>query len=181
MSKHRKSAEKADLIDKCDALYVWHKDAVYRMALAAVGGDVEWALRILEECMMTAYRDIDKFGDEKSDGSKSMMAAIFQGVINKIYVEVWRKMGINDENGKFSVSTKDRLDVNQILKRYELTADLAKYVDKLRNTEKELIFLRFYMGVGVDEIAERLEISREEADARIFLIKRSIAKMMMER
>ena len=172
---------KEKLIDKCDALYVWHKEAVYRMAHDAVGGDKAWALKVLEECMLTAYRYLDKFETPGSDDSKSKMTAILRILIDKIYSEVWYKMGICGEYRKITVTNKDRFDVNQILIRNELTADLAKYVEKLTNADKELIYLRYFMGFTEGELALHYENSVDEIGKMIFLVKQKIAKMMTGR
>ena len=181
MPRPEKSHGKNSLIDKCDALYLWHKDVIYRMALSAVGGDKAWALDILENCMLTAYDNIDKFDDEKSENSKSMMTAILQSNINAIYLELLEKMGLYEDAGKAPAGKKDKFDVSQILIRNNLTADLAKYVEKLTNVERELVFMRYFMGIPPDEISKRRGGSREETEKRIFLVKQKIAKMMTER
>ena len=178
------SQGKGKLIDKCDALYVWHKDAIFRMALDAVCGDKAWALRLLEECMVTAYNNIERFGDENSDESKSKMVAILQSLINRIYLEIWQKMELSDfyeEYKKNSATKKERFDVDQILIRNELTAELAKYVEKLTNDDKELIFMRFFMGMTVEELSKHFGNSPDETEKRVFLVKRKIARMMTER
>jgi len=179
---------KGKLIDKCDALYVWHKDAIFSLALDAVGGNKEWALALLEECMLTAYKNIDKFGDEKSAETKSTMVAMLQSGINEIYGDVWRKLEAESrncekkvENLKVYYSKKDRADVDQILIRNELTAGLAKYVEQLTNDDKELIFLRFFVGFSGEELAKHFGVAPDEAEDRIFVLKQKIAKMMMER
>jgi RNA polymerase sigma factor (sigma-70 family) len=180
MSPLFEGKDKNKLIEKCDALYAWHKDTIYRMALGAVGGDKEWALSLVEQCMVIACKNADKFDDEKSDRSKSVLTGILQGLINEIYLEAWQKMGPREEDKKISVNKKDRFDVDQVLIRNELTADLAKYVGKLTNTDKELIFLRFFMGFTDEEISKRFAIDLEETEKRVFLAKQKIAKMMME-
>lgn len=172
---------KGKLIDKCDALYVWHKEAIFRMALDAVGGDKDWALRLLEECMFTAYRYLDKFGVHGSDDSKSKMAAILQLLIDRAYSDVWKKLGVYGEYRKINVSNKDRFDVDQILIRNELTADLAKYVERMTNADKELVYLRYFMGFTEEELSKHYGDSMEEIENRIFLAKQKIAKMMTER
>ena len=188
MSNPTKIQGKGKLIDKCDALYVWHKDAIFSLALDAVGGNKEWALELLEGCMMTAYKNIDKFGDEKSAETKSTMVAMLQSRINEIYGDVWRKLEIESRNGEKKVeklktyySKKDRADVDQILIRNELTVGLAKYVEKLTNDDKELIFLRFFVGFTGEELSKHFGITPDEAEDRIFILKQKIAKMMMER
>ena len=172
---------KNKLIDKCDALYVWHKDAIFRMAYAAVGADKEWALKLLEDCMIETCANIDRFGAENSDDSKSKMTAILQRMINKIYLEAWRKIGLGDEHKGISISQKDRFDVDQVLIRNNYTAELARYVEKLTNADKEFIFMRFYMGYTADELSKQYGCSPEEIDKRTFLVKQKIAKMIMGR
>jgi len=173
--------EKSSLIDKCDAVYVWHKDVIYSMAHRAVGGDELWALGIVEECMTTVCKNIDKFHDEKTEGAKAMMIAVYYGVMDKIYSGVQRKMGLRADQNKVSVTSKDEHDVNQVLIRNEGTAGLMKYVENLKNDEKEFIFLRFFMGLTDEEAALHFGITPDEAAKRLFLIKQKIAKMMMER
>jgi len=172
------------LIDKCDALYVWHKDAIFRLALDAVGGDKAWALALLEECMMEAYRDIQRFGDERSAETKSILVAVLNGIVGGIYSDVWEKLNVGEPKGagrKSVISKKEKADVDQILIRNELNAELAKYVEKLTNAEKEFIFLRFFMGYTEDEISKRFEMAPDETERRIFVLKQKIAKMMIER
>jgi len=180
MSPLFKNNEKNKSIEKCDALYVWHKDVIYKMALDAVGGDKEWALNLLEQCMVIACENIDIFDDERSDKSGSVLTAILQGLISEIYLEAWQKMGANDKSGKMFVNKKDKFDVNQILIRNELTADLAKYVEKLTNSDKQLIFKRFFMGFSEEEMARRYGNDLQETENKTFLVKQKIAKMMKE-
>jgi RNA polymerase sigma factor (sigma-70 family) len=181
MAKPYESQGTNRLIDKCDALYVWHKDAIYRMALRAVGGDEAWALAVLEKCMMIAYNNIDKFDDEKSEHSKSVMTAILQTQINEIYRALLQKAGLFEADQNVKLTEKDKFDANQILIRNDLTADLAKYVDKLTNTEKELVFMRYFMGFTEEELSGQYGIKPEEVGKRVFLVKQKIAQMMRGR
>ena len=180
MSSLSGSKEKNKLIEKCDALYVWHKDVIYRMALEAVGGNKQWALDLLEQCMVTACENIDKIEDERSDKTSSILTGILQSLINNIFLEAWQKMEPPDKNKKASITKKDRLDVDQILIRNELTVGLAKYVEKLTNYDKELIFTRFFMGFSEEEVAKRYGKDLEEMEDMIFLVKQKIATMMRE-
>ena len=172
---------KGKLIEKCDALYVWHKDAIFRMASGAVGGDNAWALKLLEECMVEASANIEKFGAEGSNESKSKITALLQGRINKIYLEVWRKTGLNVEYKGLGATQKDKYDVDQVLIRNGFSAELAKYVGRLSNADKELIFVRYFMGFTNEELSKRYEVNTAEIEKRIFLVKQKIAKMIMER
>jgi RNA polymerase sigma factor (sigma-70 family) len=175
-----KGNEENKSIEKCDALYAWHKDAIYRMALGAVGGDKEWALNLLEECMTIVCENIDKFDDERSDKSSSIMTAIMQSLISKIYLEVWRKMQLHSKGDRITVTRQDRFHVNQVLIRNELTAGLAKYVEKLTNSDKELVFMRFFMGFSEKEVAKHFGDDLEETEKKIFLVKQKLAKMVIE-
>ncbi|MCL1983149.1 MAG: RNA polymerase sigma factor [Clostridiales bacterium] len=171
---------KGKFVEKCDALYVWHKDPVFRMAQRAVGGDREWALDLLDKCMMTAYANADKFSDEKSERSKSMMTAILQSQISEIYREAWEKIGLCEKCGAAPADPKGRFDVDQILIRNEFTAELAKYVERLANSDRELVFMRFYAGFTAEEISRNLGCSTEDVDGRIFRVKQKIAGMIKE-
>lgn len=169
------------MIDKCDALYVWHKDAMFSMAFNASGGDKEWALKLLEDCMKDVCANVEKFGAENSDESKSKVTAILKSRIERVYLEVWRKIGCVDKLENVNVTQKDRFDVDQILIRNEFSAGLAKYVGRLTSAEKMLVFMRYFMGFTAEELSKQYESSPEEIEKRIFLIKQKIAKMMMGR
>ncbi|MCL1809356.1 MAG: sigma-70 family RNA polymerase sigma factor [Clostridiales bacterium] len=171
---------KSKFVEKCDALYVWHKDPLFRMALGAVGGDRIWALALLEKTMTTAYRSIDKFDSEKSERTKSIMTAILQSLINEIFLETWEKMGLTGEQAELPASLKDRFDVDQILIRNEFTAELAKYVEKLANTDRDIVFMRYFAGFPEEEIAHHLGCSLEDAESRVFKVKQKIAAMIKE-
>jgi len=173
--------KKNQLIDKCDALYVWHKDAVFRMAYTALGGHKEWALKLLEQCMEEVCAHIEKFGAENSDESKAKITAILKSRVDKIYMEAWRKLGCDDKDDHAGITQKDRFDTDQILIRNEFKAGLAKYVSRLTNTERTLVFMRYYMGCTAEELSKRFESSPEEIEKRVFLVKRKIAKMIMGR
>ena len=181
MSPQTNSRRKDNLIDKCDALYIWHKDAIYRIAFSAVGGNKEWALKLLEECMITACRNIERFGDEKSADSKAKMVAILYSLINKIYADVWQKIGLYDESLPTGFTEKERFDVDQIIIRNQHTVRLAKYAGQLTNTDKELIFMRYYMDIDPEELAKQYSCHPEDIRKRIFAVKRRIANMMRER
>ena len=172
---------KGKLIDKCDALYVWHKDALFRIAFSAVGGNREWALKLLEECMLEACQNIDRFGDEKSVDSKSKLIALLHNQINKIYSEVWQKMGLDDEPKKISATQKEIYNVDQILIRNEMTAELAKYVERLTNADKKLIFMRYYMGFTDEELAKEYGCNPDDIEHKAFYVKQKMAKMILER
>jgi len=181
MAQYKVSLGKDKLIDKCDALYILHKDAIYRMAFSAVGGNKEWALKLLEECMIAVCENIEKFGDEKSLDSKAKMVAILLSLINKIYAEVWQKMGVFEEAKVTNVSQKERFDVDQILIRNELTTVPTKYVEKLTNAEKELVFMRFFMGLSLEELSKQYKATPDEIEKKIFMVKKRIVNMIKER
>ena len=168
-------------IDHCDALYIWHKDPVYRMALRAVGGDREWALALLESCMARATRYLDKFdADARSERSRSIITAIFQSEINEIYERAWRGIGLSDGYKNPRETKKDKFDVNQILIRNELSAGLAQYVERLTRKEKELVFFRYFVGLTEEELRARFQCEAEELRGRLFLIKQKLSKMIVE-
>jgi len=175
------SQGKNKLIDKCDALYVWHKDAIYRMAFDAVGNDKEWALNLLGECMMEACANVEKFDVENSDESKSKITAILHSRINKIYHEAWQKMDADNGTKNVNVTQKEKFDVDQILTRNESKSELAKYVESLSNEDRELIFMRYFMGFTPEDLSKQCQSSPEEIEKRIFLVKQKISKMIMGR
>jgi len=179
--KKSKNVSRRELIGRCDSLYIWHKDPIYRMALAAVGGDRDWALEILEACMTRAYHYIEKFEDVQSDRSKCLMAAIFQSTLNEVYRSARNSAGIPAGQKPPVVSRKDKLDVDQILVRNELSAGLAKDVEKLSQTEKELLFFRFFVGLTEQEVCDHFGIGAPELRDRVFQVKQKLSEMIVER
>ena len=167
-------------IEKCDALYTWHKDVLYRMALDAVGGDREWALSLLEQCVIIACENIDKFEDERSDKSASIMTAILQKLINEIYSEVWQKMEPKNKVKRGVASPKDKFDVNQVLIRNAFTAGVTKHLERLTNSDKKFIFMRFFMGFDEKEVADYFKEDEDDVEKMVFEVKQKISKMIVE-
>lgn len=171
---------KNELVERCDALYIWHKEPLYRLALAALGGDKEWALSVLDDCMMTAYRYISLFDDVKSEKSKAIMIAILHSKLNLIYRDMWAKMGAALDEEKTFYTKKDQLFADQVLVRNELSADLARYMERLSRKEKELVFFRFFAGFKDAEVQEYFGMSANELQTRLYAIKRKISNMIIE-
>jgi len=90
-------------------------------------------------------------------------------------------MGLGGDGKKVNVAPKDRFVVDQVLIRHEFSAELAKYVDRLTNADKELIFMRFFLGYSPEEMAKRYERTPEEIEDSIFLVKQKIAKLIKGR
>jgi len=76
---------------------------------------------------------------------------------------------------------REDFDVDQVLSRNEMVADLAKYTDKLLLKEKELLFFLFFMGFSKRDMARRFEISTDNIRVRIHKVKRKLAKLILER
>ena len=76
---------------------------------------------------------------------------------------------------------RDDFDVDQVLARNDMVADLAKYMDKLTFKEKELVFLLYFMGCSKKEVAKRYGITVESLKVRAFRIKRKLAKLILEK
>ena len=64
--------------------------------------------------------------------------------------------------------------------RNELTAGLARYVERLTHKERDLVFFRYFAGLTEEELCARFKFAPEELRGRLFLIKQNLSKMIVE-
>ena len=168
-----------NLRDKCDALYAWHKEPVYRIALKALNDDRAAALDVTERAFLVAFRHIGDIEEVQSDKAKAFMVATVKGVLNVLYQKARERAGIPSEFNKIYITEQDRFDVDQVLIRNELVADLARYVDKLTYRERELIFYHYFVGWTLAQVGKQVQLSEGDVESCMFQIKQKLAKMIV--
>lgn len=180
--KETKNQSPDYLRDRCDALYIFHKDNLYRMALTALNGDREMAMDVVEKTFINAFRHIDKLGDEQSEKTKAFMVSQLRGVLNVIYQKARERVGIPGDFNKIYITKQDQFDVDQVLIRNnEMLSKLAGYVDGLSSKEKEVLFYRYFLDLTPKEVASVFSLSEEDAQSCIFQVKQKIATMILEK
>lgn len=167
---------------KYEQIYERHKEIIYKIAMEKLNGDEELAFCVVEETFSRAFDGMEYIEKTNSFKAQAFLIANLRSVLEEVYKEARVKMGIIDppevEDGFFG---KEEFDVDQVLARNEMVADLAKYTDRLLLREKELLFFLFFVGFSKRDAARRFEIPVENISVRINKIKRKLAKMILER
>ncbi|MEA4987067.1 MAG: hypothetical protein VB095_03335 [Anaerovorax sp.] len=167
---------------KYEQLYERHKEVIYKIAIEKLNGDEELAICVVEETFSRAFNGMKYIEKPNSFKAQAFLIANLRSVLEEVYQEARAKMGIPDspeiDDGFFG---KEDFDVDQVLARNEMVADLAKYTDKLLLKEKELLFFLFFVGFSKKDAAHRFEISMDNIQVRIYKIKRKLAKLILER
>ncbi len=162
--------------------YERHKETIYKIALEKLGGDEDLAVSVVEETFTRAFSGIGYIEKINSFKAQAFLIANLREALEKVYKEARVKMGIPEPpEEKDDFFGKDDFDVDQVLARNEMVADLAKYTDKLIMPEKELLFFLFFMGLSKKDTARRFGIAVDNIQVRIFKIKRKLAKLILER
>ncbi|WP_324824523.1 sigma-70 family RNA polymerase sigma factor [Sinanaerobacter sp. ZZT-01] len=162
--------------------YERHKETIYKIALEKLNGDEDLAIHVVEETFTRAFDGIRYIEKTNSFKAQAFLIANLRNVLEDVYRDARAKMGIVDPPEKEdSFLEREDFDVDQVLSRNEMVADLAKYTDKLLLKEKELLFFLFFMGFSKKDMARRFEISTDNIRVRIHKVKRKLAKLILER
>lgn len=165
-----------------EEFYEHHKQIIYNIAMEKLD-DPELAFRVVEQTFLRAFLHTDQINNSNSFKSQAFIIANMHGVLEEVYSEARAKMGIvnEEEPEEDPFIGRDGFDVDQVLARNDMVADLAKYTDKLNPKEKELIFLLFFMNCTQREVARRYNVTQESIRVRIYRVKRKLAKLMLEK
>lgn len=168
--------------DRFEQFYERHKEVIYNIAMKKLD-DTELAFRVVEETFKRAFLHREQIHNPGSFKSQSYVIANMRSVLEEVYKEAREKMGIlePEEDQEEPMRGRDDFDVDQVLARNDMVADLAKYMDKLTFKEKELVFLLYFMGCSKKEVAKRYGITVESLKVRAFRIKRKLAKLILEK
>lgn len=163
-------------------IYELHKEQIYYIAMEKLNGDKELAFCVVEETFSRAFDGMEYVEKTNSFKAQAFLIANLRSVLDEVYQEARAKMGIvNPPEAEEAFVGKDEFDVDQVLARNEMVADLAKYTGKLTLKEKELLFFLFFIGFSKKDLARRFQIAADNIHVRIFKIKRKLAKMILER
>lgn len=165
-----------------EKFYERHKQLVYNIAMEKLN-DKELAFRVVEETFLRAFLHREQIHNPGSFKAQAYVIANMRSVLEEVYKEAREKMGIPEpeENDEDPFWGNEGFDVDQVLARNDMVADLARYTDKLTCKEKELVFLLFFMECSKKDIARRFDIPAENVRLRVFKVKRKLAKLMLEK
>ena len=166
-----------------EQLYNTHSVRMYNSAYRILGNrqDAEDAL---QDTFIKIYRNIDKFMSLSGDDLILLIIIYTRNTARDILrrKNTERKntseLSVNGEDGEFFADIADPCaDVEEIVITKELIRETAKYIDSLPTAQRDVIILKYRLGMKEKEIAEVLGISETAVSSRILRAKDGLRKM----
>lgn len=150
-----------------EALVLLHREAVFRLAYLLIG-DADDAEDLAQETFIRAYRALARF-----DTSRPMRPWLLRIVTNLArnrhravgrYVAAvrrwfWSEGTVPTDEGRSGIETRAETQWQAHL--------LWQAVRRLSQTDQEIIYLRYFLDLSVDETAEALEVASGTVKSRL--------------
>lgn len=131
-------------------LYVEYSDKVLRYIRGKVNNE-HLAEDLCSDVFLKVYENLDRFDETKS----SLSTWIFTITRNTL-VDYYRTRRVFEEVPE---TLEDGSSVEDDVCREEMLELLADAMEKLEERERDLIILRYYKGLNLRQIAERMDVS----------------------
>lgn len=161
-------------LESFGVLYQRYYSSMIALAYAMIS-DIHLAEDATQECFAIACRDLtalkhtDKFG--------SWLAGICRNVARGILRETRYGEACRSGKGKTITSDLCQSDENKDSQEHRQAA-ISKAVWQLRDSERELIVLRYYDGFSQAQISKVLDITPSAINGRLVRAKRKIEKYL---
>jgi RNA polymerase sigma-70 factor (ECF subfamily) len=132
----------------------------------------------LEDCIQELFLELWKSRSQVE--VKSVKAYLFKSLKYKIYRQLSQRKITSEaflkEDMIFELS-HDRFMIHRE-EETERANLLIRAFDKLSNRQKEVIYLKYYLGLSYEEVSEIMEINYQVARNLLYLALRSMKKMI---
>lgn len=150
----------------------------YYSPLFLYGSKIMQDQTALEDCIQELFLELWKSRSQVE--VKSVKAYLFKSLKYKIYRQLSQRRIHSEvflkEDMVFELS-HDSFMVHRE-EESERAKLLIKAFDKLSNRQKEVIYLKYYLGLSYDEVSEIMEINYQVARNLLYLAIRSMKKMI---
>lgn len=150
----------------------------YYSPLFLYGSKIMQDQSALEDCIQELFMELWKSRSQAE--VKSVKAYLFKSLKYKIYRQLSQRKITSEsflkEDMVFELSHDTFLIHRE--EESEKASLLIKAFDKLSNRQKEVIYLKYYLGLSYDEVSEIMEINYQVARNLLYLAIRSMKKMI---
>jgi RNA polymerase sigma factor (sigma-70 family) len=150
----------------------------YYSPLFLYGSKIMQDQNALEDCIQELFMELWKSRSQVE--VKSVKAYLFKSLKYKIYRQLSQRKITSEaflkEDMVFELS-HDTFMINRE-DETERAKQLIRAFDKLSNRQKEVIYLKYYLGLSYEEVSEIMEINYQVARNLLYLALRSMKKMI---
>lgn len=135
----------------------------------------------IEECIndvfIAVWNNSNKFIGNDSDFKRWI------GTIAKFKaIDYYRKLSKSKEIAlELPLDKKDSADVEEEILLSEYRQEILKLIDNLDEPDREIIILKFYLGIKSEDIGKRLGLTKASVDNRIYRAKRKLREFYKEK
>jgi len=127
----------------------------------------------VEECIndvfLAVWNNSNKFeGDEKAFKNWICAIAKFKSV------DYYRKLARKSENIIDSIDIEEKNTLEDEIMINENKKDVMKLLCELEELDKKIFIMKYFLGLKAEEIGEKLCLSKEAVDSRIYRSKRKL-------
>ncbi|MCG7751692.1 RNA polymerase sigma factor [Flavihumibacter cheonanensis] len=150
----------------------------YYSPLFLYGSKIMQDQNALEDCIQELFMELWKSRSQVE--VKSVKAYLFKSLKYKIYRQLSQRKITSEAFLKEDMVFELSHDTFMIHREDETerAKQLIRAFDKLSNRQKEVIYLKYYLGLSYEEVSEIMEINYQVARNLLYLALRSMKKMI---
>jgi RNA polymerase sigma-70 factor (ECF subfamily) len=146
-----------------------YQNTMYRLARSYLSNHEE-AEDATQEVFLRAYKSLNRFNLEKR-----FLNWLYTIAINHLKSRYSRILRFQDKQERFQQEPRPAQDTPETeTEQSETKQEIRHMVGSLPNNLKETVILYYYEEMSVNQIAEVLEISRENVKSRLFRARKKI-------
>jgi RNA polymerase sigma-70 factor, ECF subfamily len=149
-----------------DALFARHQDYVYNIVYGIVG-NAEEARDLTQEVFVQVYRSLPKFRNNSRFATWLYRIAVNRAVDAARGARRWRFLPIYDEPSLVDKTMEHETEPHHIAERQADREALQRVLMHCPLTHRQVLALRYYRDMTLEEIAETLECSVAAAKVRL--------------
>ena len=154
-----------------------YKDRVFRLVVSILGPTAEAeAEDLVQEIFITVYRKLDTFRGDCSFSTwlyRISRNHAIDGRRRRRHASVAPR-GLSEELAE----PRSAVDLQTEIERSRRNSLVLQHVDRLGEPRRTVVFLRYWMGCGVDEISSLTEIPGGTIKSHLFRARRELAKRL---
>ena len=154
-----------------------YKDRVFRLVVSILGPNAEAeAEDLVQEIFITVYRKLDTFR-----GDSSFSTWLYRLARNRVIDERRRRSSqavVAGDRCKVNAELRSTGDRHTEIERSERESPVLRQVERLGEPRRTVVFLHYWMGCDVDEIACLIEIPVGTVKSHLYRARRELAKRL---
>ena len=153
-----------------------YRDKVFRLAVSMLGpGNEAEAEDVAQEVFVLVYRKIDTFRHD-SDFSTWLFRMTRNRAIDRLRKARMRHHHVGDEELRSMPSRETSSDPEMAAAADERRTAVLQHVQRLPDLQRTVVYLFYWIGSGVADIAELLDMNVQTVKSHLYRARRRLAK-----